>query len=345
VPVVVVDYDPAWPDRFAELRRLLAEILGDAAVAIEHVGSTAVPGLAAKPIIDVDVALADYSSAHELRIPLEAAGFRRTPAGDFADRQFYVRDEGGRRTCHLSLTFLESETWLAHRALLGRLRADPVASREYGDLKRRLAAEDVDPAAYTRAKTALIERLAGHGWRKSPAPQPLVPRRPLLVAGLILVALVVSAAGLAYFSENSRGPDGLPDHRAVRAADLASRPEAMLFFPGSTVVATSRSDQSSDPANPASSPARLDTLLATAAPPASVLSWYAQLLPAGGWHATPANANSDPAVGEIDREWRRGSREFFELNLNLDRSSVGSVGSSANGLLYRVVYLVGTGRP
>lgn len=54
-PVVIVDYDPAWPDVFQALRQQVAAILGDTASAIEHVGSTAVPGLAAKPIIDLDV--------------------------------------------------------------------------------------------------------------------------------------------------------------------------------------------------------------------------------------------------------------------------------------------------
>jgi GrpB-like predicted nucleotidyltransferase (UPF0157 family) len=58
IPVIVVDYDPNWPRIFETLRQRIAEALGDAAAAIEHVGSTAVPGLAAKPIIDTDVLLA-----------------------------------------------------------------------------------------------------------------------------------------------------------------------------------------------------------------------------------------------------------------------------------------------
>ena len=107
----------------------------------------------------------------------------------------------------------------------------------------------------------MIERLAGSGWRKKPR-QPLVSRRLLLVGGLALLALVGGIAGVAYYSETSRGADGLPDHRPVRAADLASRPEAKLFYPGSTVVQSARSDQSSDPNNPASAPAKIDTLLA-----------------------------------------------------------------------------------
>ena len=63
-PIVVVEYDPAWPDLFAALSAPVAASLGDVAVAIEHVGSSAVPGLAAKPIIDLDVAIRT-----EMRLP------------------------------------------------------------------------------------------------------------------------------------------------------------------------------------------------------------------------------------------------------------------------------------
>jgi GrpB-like predicted nucleotidyltransferase (UPF0157 family) len=341
VPVAVVDYDATWPERFNALRRLLEETLGGAAVAIEHVGSTAVPGMPARPIIDVDVALADYSSAHELREPLEATGFRRTLAGDFPDRQFYVLDEDGRRACHLSLTYRGSETWLSHQALRDRLLADPEARREYGDLKQRLAAQQLDPEVYTEAKTDVMQRLLGHGWRPPPPRAPI--SRRLLLAGGIGVALVIATAGVAYYAETSRGPDGLPDHRAVRAADLASRPEAQLVYPGSTVVESAQSDQSADPNNPASTPAKIDTLLATAATAAEVQAWYAQRLSAGGWRAGPSSSGEAP-TGEVDLEWRRGAREFFDLRLYLDRSALGSTGSGVGGLLYRVDYLVGAGR-
>jgi GrpB-like predicted nucleotidyltransferase (UPF0157 family) len=341
---VVTDYDPAWPDRFDAIRSLLAETLAPAAVAIEHVGGTAVPGLAARPIIDVDVALADYSGAHELRGALESAGFRRALAGDLPDRQFYVREEAGRRTCHLSLTYLESETWLSHQALRHRLLTDPEALREYRDLKRRLGAEPLDAEAYARGKREVVERLAGSAWRKPPALQPAISRRLLLVGGLLLLALVGGTAGVAYYSDTSRGSDGLPDHRAVRAADLVSRPEAKLFYPGSTVVQSARSDQSSDPSNPASAPAKIDTLLATAVSSGAVRDWYAERLAAGGWQVAPSNPTGEPAAGEVDLEWRRSPREFFDLRLNLDRALLGGLGSAVNGLLYRVVYLVGTGR-
>lgn len=340
---MVVDYDPAWPARFDSLRRLLADTLGHAAVAIEHVGSTGVPGLAAKPIIDIDVAVADYSSAHELREALESAGFQRALYGDFLDRQFYTREEAGQTTCHLSLTYLDSETWLSHRALRDRLLTDSQARREYGDLKKRLAAQQLDPEVYAEAKTEVIQRLAGTGWRKPVRRQPIVSRRMLVAGGLVLLALLAGIAGLAYFSETSRGPDGLPDHRPIRAADLASRPEAHLFYPGSAVVASSRSDQSADPSNPASAPAKIETLLATAASAATVRASYGERLKAAGWQAAPSNPSGDPGIGEVDLEWSRGSREYFALSLNLDRPSLGSAGSGVVGQLYRVVYLVGTG--
>ena len=340
MPVVVVDYETAWPERFDAIRRLLVETLGDAAVAIEHVGSTSVPGMAARPIIDVDVALADYSSAHELRPALEAAGFRRSLAGDLADRQFYIRDESGRRS-HLSLTYLDSETWLSHQALRDRLLADPEARREYSELKKRLAAGHADAGAYTVAKTEVIQRLAGQGWRKRPPAQPLISRRRLLVGGVALLALVGVGVGVAYYSENSRGADGLPDHRPIRAADLATRPEAKLFYPGSTLVQSIRVDQSADPNNPASMPAKIDTLLATAGQPEVLQEWYGQNLPAAGWRAAPSVGG---ATGEVDLEWRRGAREFFVLKVYVERAALGGVGEGVSGLLYRVEYLVGTGR-
>ena len=343
MPVVVVDHDPAWAARFYALRRLLVETLGDAAVAIEHVGSTAVPGLPAKPIIDVDVVLADYSSAHELREALEAAGFRRTLAGDLADRQWYVRDEGGQRSCHLSLTYPESESLLSHLAFRDRLLTDPEALREYGDLKKRLAARQLGPEVYTEAKSEVIQRLVGTAWLKPPPRQPVVSRR-LLLGGAVLLALLGGIVGVAYYSETSRGPDGLPDHRPVRAADLAARPEAKLFYPGSTPIVSARSDQSADPGDAASVPAKIDTLLVTAASRAVVRAWYAERLPADGWRAAPSNPTGEPAAGEVDLEWRRGPREFFDLRLNLDPATLGSLGSGVSGLLYRVVYLVGTGR-
>ncbi|MGH2816243.1 MAG: GrpB family protein, partial [Actinomycetota bacterium] len=73
--VEIVPYDPAWPEQFAELGRELRAELGDIALRIDHVGSTAVPGLAAKPIIDVQVSVAAFEPLAAFRQPLERLGY------------------------------------------------------------------------------------------------------------------------------------------------------------------------------------------------------------------------------------------------------------------------------
>ncbi|WP_372697122.1 GrpB family protein [Arthrobacter sp. JSM 101049] len=74
-PVVVVDHDPAWPATFEQIAERLRTALGPAALAVEHVGSTAVPGLPAKPVVDVDLAVADPADEPAYRGALESAGF------------------------------------------------------------------------------------------------------------------------------------------------------------------------------------------------------------------------------------------------------------------------------
>ena len=323
----------------------MAEALGSSAVAIEHVGSTAVAGLAARPILDIDAALADYSSAHELRPALEKAGFVRAREGDLADRQLYVLREGGRRVCQLSLTFLASETWTSHLALRDRLRLDPQARYAYGDLKLGLAARHSDPEEYARAKTAFVESLPGLGPRR-PGLSARMTRRRLLVGGLALggvAALVAALVQVESFTENSKGADGLPDHRALRASDLARRPEATLYFPGSSILVRATLDQGADPANPASSPAEVDTLLVTPAAPEIVTAWYSQKLAARGWRLSQSSLTRDAPAGELASEWRRGRREYFDLRLYVDRATLGNQGYTVPGLIYRVVYLVGPG--
>ena len=78
VPVVLVDYDPAWPGLFHRERARLGELLGDTVVAIEHVGSTSVPGLAAKPIVDIDLVVPDSADEDAYLPRLVAAGYRLT---------------------------------------------------------------------------------------------------------------------------------------------------------------------------------------------------------------------------------------------------------------------------
>lgn len=163
-PVEIVPYDPAWPALFAEeaahLRALLpAELIGR----IEHFGSTAVPGLAAKPIIDMLVEVRSMEDVAQRIAPLlqaEAYEFfwrapeHGLPGMDYA--WFIRRDAAGRRTHHIHFLEAGSSEW---ERLLFRdyLRAHPEAARAYGALKLRIAAEHPDDrVAYARAKTRFV---------------------------------------------------------------------------------------------------------------------------------------------------------------------------------------------
>lgn len=155
--VVVVAYDEAWPARFEAERGRVAGVLGDAAARIEHVGSTAVPGLAAKPVVDLDAVLRDPDDWERHVEPLAALGYARYRRGDFADRRFLRRFEDGRRVAHLSLVGPGSPVLAQHLALRDLLRGDPALAARYARLKRELAERHADDRdAYTFAKTAFV---------------------------------------------------------------------------------------------------------------------------------------------------------------------------------------------
>jgi GrpB-like predicted nucleotidyltransferase (UPF0157 family) len=146
--------------------------VGGEAVGIEHIGSTAVPGLPAKPIIDIAVGLRDVGATDAAVRALEPLGYVRAPEGDFEGRVFLRRTaHDGVATHHLSLTVHGGDYWVDHLAFRDALRASPELCRRYGELKRALAAEHDDVERYTRAKTALVRDAllaAGHtprsGW-------------------------------------------------------------------------------------------------------------------------------------------------------------------------------------
>ncbi|MEZ5987792.1 MAG: GrpB family protein [Planctomycetota bacterium] len=160
--------DPAWPAAFAEEEeRLRAWLPADLVGRIEHFGSTAVPGLAAKPIIDVLVEVGDLGATRDRIAPLlEARGYEylwRPTRGDDGE-PFYAwfirRDPvSGRRTHHLHVVEPGmTEHWDRLR-FRDALRADPGLARDYEALKRRLAADHPrDRVAYTEGKAAFIER-------------------------------------------------------------------------------------------------------------------------------------------------------------------------------------------
>lgn len=165
--VEVVAYDPAWPEMFrleaAHLRACLPpELIGR----IEHFGSTAVPGLAAKPIIDMLVEVTSLAETRKRIVPiLTGQGYdylwRPTWGGDVPPfyAWFIKRDRQGRRTHHIHMIEKDFEHW---DRLLFRdyLIAHPATAKAYGELKMRLARQfPRDRTAYTEAKGAFITRI------------------------------------------------------------------------------------------------------------------------------------------------------------------------------------------
>lgn len=158
--VELVPYRPEWADRYeAEIERLEA-IAGDRLLDFEHVGSTAVEGLSAKPIIDLLAVVADLDDVADLLAVLEAHGYEHRPNDDVDGRVFLAKGPKTDRTHYLSLVEREGEVYREQVAFRDYLREHPDVAAEYGRLKRELAAEYPDDRAnYTAAKSEFVERV------------------------------------------------------------------------------------------------------------------------------------------------------------------------------------------
>jgi GrpB-like predicted nucleotidyltransferase (UPF0157 family) len=163
-PVVLRPYAPAWPRAFDDERaRLLAALPG--LIDVQHIGSTAVPGLVAKPIIDLLAGVASMAVARTLIEPVLQLGYTTSRAFNdtLADRLWFMRAAGGRRTHHLHVVVHGSPTWHQHIAFCDALRRQPALAARYAALKAELAARHRDDRdAYTGAKDDFVrEVLAG----------------------------------------------------------------------------------------------------------------------------------------------------------------------------------------
>jgi GrpB-like predicted nucleotidyltransferase (UPF0157 family) len=155
-PIVVVDYDPAWPALFAALRAPVAAALQEIAVAIEHVGSTAVPGLAAKPIIDLDVALRAAADLPEAIERLARLGYAYEGDKGIPDRAAFAWPPQAPRH-HLCVCALDSVEYWRHLLFRDYLRAHPDTPMAYAALKRQLAEQYRGQRdAYTEAKGPFV---------------------------------------------------------------------------------------------------------------------------------------------------------------------------------------------
>ena len=166
-PVIVVNHDPAWQAQFEELRQVLAVVLGDAATVIEHVGSTSVPGLAAKPILDINVVIESRAVLPLVIERLAAVGYEHEGDLDVPGREAFRPGDGTRpvvepaRTWarhHLYVCAQDNQELARHLAFRDWLRTHDEDARSYGALKRELArVHRNDVNAYCEAKTDFVE--------------------------------------------------------------------------------------------------------------------------------------------------------------------------------------------
>jgi GrpB-like predicted nucleotidyltransferase (UPF0157 family) len=162
-PIRIVDYDPHSPARFDAEKALIRRAAGPLLVAIEHVGSTAVPDLAGKPIIDIMAGLDSLTRAGLAVEPLQSIGYVYMPEFEvlIPDRRFFRKwsQNGARRDIshHLHLAEMSSEFWESHLLFRDYLRTHPDDARRYETLKRELASRyGADRDGYTNAKTDFV---------------------------------------------------------------------------------------------------------------------------------------------------------------------------------------------
>ena len=166
-PIHLVAYDSEWPRLFMEERAALQRVLKPWLTGpVEHIGSTAVPGLVAKPVIDIMAAVGSLEESKNASIAVQGLGYLYAPYRTDV-MHWFCKPQFSFRTHHLHLVPYRSDLWLARIAFRDRLREDPEVAAEYSDLKRKLAASfEHDREAYTDAKSGFIARIVAESPRK-----------------------------------------------------------------------------------------------------------------------------------------------------------------------------------
>ena len=168
VMIKIVSYDCAWPSLFQAEAARIREVMGNLALRIEHVGSTAVAGLAAKPVIDIQVSVATLETLGAYSVPLAQIGYGHIPLGSIdLVYPFFQKPAKWPSTHHIHLCVRGSEQERRHVAFRDYLRIHPVVAAEYVELKRSLATTHDDATLesrerYSLSKTQFVNSVLEH---------------------------------------------------------------------------------------------------------------------------------------------------------------------------------------
>ena len=161
--VRLVPHNPAWAGLFERERQLLTSTFGDTITAIEHVGSTAIPGISAKPIIDINIGVRSLETARGMKDKFAGLGYAHRPfvpghtMEELKSQELYVKGPEGKRTHHAHVTVYGSKYWNSNLLFRDYLRRNTDRAQEHANMKKPLAQEyPNDRGTYTKNKTQFI---------------------------------------------------------------------------------------------------------------------------------------------------------------------------------------------
>ena len=170
--VVVVPYDPHWPALYRREAALISAAFGHELIAIHHIGSTSIPGMSAKPIIDIMPLVRDIERVDALNPAMQQLGYVAKGENDIPGRRYFVKANDEQRTHHVHTYALGNPEIARHLDFRDYLIAHPAEAQQYAHLKLALAAQfphDID--SYVAGKDSFIKQMLEHArvWRAGQA--------------------------------------------------------------------------------------------------------------------------------------------------------------------------------
>ncbi len=161
--IVIVDYNPQWPQMYEDEKANIQDAIGDYLIDIQHVGSTSIPGLSAKPILDIMLVIRDLSLVAHCVKPLETLDYAYFGENGIPGRHYFhkpINITTKPRWVHLHMVEKGHDQWAMYQLFRDYLRLHPESAHQYDILKRGLAARfGSDRVGYTNAKTSFVKSI------------------------------------------------------------------------------------------------------------------------------------------------------------------------------------------
>lgn len=165
--VVIKDYNPDWEIQFEYEKDSILSVVSNKALKIEHIGSTSIKGLGAKPIIDIMVGISNIEETEAMIGPLSTIDYEYVPKPELTDRRFFRKGPWGQGKCHLHICEWNSMEWMNKIKFRDYLRNHPEAALEYYNLKLNLSKDfKFDRQTYTKKKEPFIKEIIERANRK-----------------------------------------------------------------------------------------------------------------------------------------------------------------------------------